>query len=46
VLAIPFAMATASPALGAWLARRGLCAIPEDIAAPTEIAALRSDGRA
>ncbi len=40
VLAIPFAMVTASPALGAWLAKTGLCAIPEDLAPSAEIAAL------
>lgn len=34
VLAIPFAMITALPALGAWLERRGLCGIPEDFAVP------------
>jgi membrane glycosyltransferase len=40
--AIPFAVATASPALGAWLAERRLCAIPEELETPPEIAALAS----
>jgi membrane glycosyltransferase len=38
VLAIPFAMLTALPALGRWFQRSGLCAIPEDIAPPPEVA--------
>lgn len=42
VLAIPFAMLTAAPALGQWFARRGLCGIPEDFEAPAELAAIRS----
>ncbi len=33
VLAIPFARATAAPALGLWMAERQLCATPEEIAA-------------
>lgn len=37
LLAIPFAIATAAPRLGAWARKTGLCAIPEDIAAPPEI---------
>ncbi|MFO1148973.1 MAG: glucans biosynthesis glucosyltransferase MdoH [Alsobacter sp.] len=41
-LAVPFAVFTASPAAGAWLARLGLCAIPEEFATPPEIAALTS----
>lgn len=45
VLAIPFAMLTASPACGAWLARRGLCGIPEDFDLPPVLAAIR-DGEA
>jgi membrane glycosyltransferase len=40
LLAIPFAVATASPRLGAWFAERGLCAIPEEVEMPPEIAAL------
>ena len=46
ILAIPFAMMTASPALGAWLARRGLCGIPEDFAMPPVLAAIREGERA
>ncbi|EJW13445.1 Glucans biosynthesis glucosyltransferase H [Rhodovulum sp. PH10] len=33
-LAVPFAVATASPALGAWMRRTGLAALPEDIVPP------------
>ena len=40
VLAIPFAMITASPALGRWFARRGLCGIPEDFDPPPELRAI------
>jgi membrane glycosyltransferase len=40
LVAFPFAVATASPWLGAFLARHGLCAIPEEIEAPAEIAAV------
>ncbi|WP_377839962.1 glucans biosynthesis glucosyltransferase MdoH [Bosea sp. UC22_33] len=40
VLAIPFAMLTAAPACGAWLARRGLCGIPEDFDLPPVLAAI------
>lgn len=32
LLAVPFAVATAEPALGAWLARRRLAAAPEELA--------------
>ncbi|MEL6424634.1 MAG: glucans biosynthesis glucosyltransferase MdoH [Pseudomonadota bacterium] len=42
VLSIPFAVATASPALGRWSVRRGLCAIPEDFTDHPMIAAARS----
>ncbi|HEV7260564.1 MAG TPA: glucans biosynthesis glucosyltransferase MdoH [Bosea sp. (in: a-proteobacteria)] len=41
LLAIPFAMATALPALGDWFARFGLCGIPEDFDAPAELVAIR-----
>lgn len=41
VLAIPFAMLTAWPALGAWLARSGLCCVPEDFDPPAELVAIR-----
>lgn len=39
-LAIPFAVATADPRLGAAMARFGLCAVPEEIETPPIIAAL------
>jgi membrane glycosyltransferase len=39
-LAIPFAVATADPRFGAFLARTGLCAIPEEIETPAIIATL------
>ena len=35
-----FAVATASPTLGKWMKRVGLCAIPEDFAPPKEIQAV------
>jgi membrane glycosyltransferase len=35
LLAWPLAVATASPALGRWLQRRGLLLIPEEVAPPT-----------
>ena len=41
LVAVPFAVATASPRLGRWLASRRVCAVPEEIAPPPEIAALR-----
>lgn len=41
VLAIPFAVLTAAPGCGAWLARRGLCGIPEDFDLPPVLAAIR-----
>ncbi|MGD9784128.1 MAG: glucans biosynthesis glucosyltransferase MdoH [Hyphomicrobiaceae bacterium] len=40
VLAIPFAMLTASPSLGRSMQRAGLCGIPEDFATPPEVAAV------
>ncbi len=43
LLAIPFAMLTASPALGRWFARRGLCGIPEDFDPPRELVAIQAD---
>jgi membrane glycosyltransferase len=39
-LAVPAAVVTASPRLGAWLTRHRLCATPEELAPPTEIAAV------
>jgi membrane glycosyltransferase len=44
LVAIPFAMLTASPRLGAWLGRTGLCALPEDLAPPPILQALASHG--
>ena len=41
MLAIPFAMLTAWPALGAWFARHGLCGIPEDFDPPAELSAIQ-----
>jgi membrane glycosyltransferase len=40
VLAIPFAMASASPALGLWLERAKLCALPEDHDRPAVLQSL------
>jgi membrane glycosyltransferase len=40
VVAIPFALASASPRVGAWCARRGLCATPEELATPPILRAL------
>lgn len=44
VLAVPLAVLTADPAVGRWMQRIGLCAIPEDIAPPPEIAGLMTTG--
>ena len=41
LLAMPFAVLTASPRAGAWLQRHRLCAIPEDLWPPPEIAAVQ-----
>jgi membrane glycosyltransferase len=41
LVAIPFAVATASPRIGAFLTAAGLCAIPEDFDLPDEIHAVR-----
>lgn len=40
LVAVPFAVLTAAPALGAFLGRIGLCAIPEEQDTPPEIRAL------
>jgi membrane glycosyltransferase len=45
LLAIPFAVLTASPALGAWFVRTGLCGIPEDFEPPAVLAAIESEAR-
>lgn len=41
VVAIPFALATAEPRVGAWLRRNRLCASPEEIAEPEILRGLR-----
>jgi membrane glycosyltransferase len=41
LVAVPFAVATASPRLGALVTRHGICAIPEEFEPPAEIRALR-----
>ncbi len=40
LLAIPFAVMTASPSLGRWFKKLGLCGIPEDFSEPAEIKAV------
>ena len=40
LLAIPFAMLTASPAMGRLLAKAGICGIPEEFDPPAEVMAL------
>ena len=40
LLAIPFAVVTASPVVGTWCVRHGLCAVPEDNEPPPELATL------
>jgi membrane glycosyltransferase len=40
LLAIPFAVVTASPSLGRWFKKLGLCGIPEDFSEPAEIRAV------
>jgi len=37
LVAIPFAVVTASPAIGRWMQRVGLCGVPEDFIPPEEI---------
>jgi membrane glycosyltransferase len=41
LVAIPFAVITASPRLGALMRARGLCAVPEELTAPQELRALK-----
>ena len=43
IFAIPFAVLTASPAFGAWLARKQICATPEEFDPPAILTALESD---
>ena len=45
LLAIPFTVLTADPRAGAFLARHGLAAIPEDFAPPPEIVAVQAAQR-
>lgn len=40
VLAVPFAVLTANPAIGRWMQKRGIAAIPEDFAPPPEVLAI------
>lgn len=40
LLAIPFAVVTASPSLGDWLAAAGWCALPEERSPPPEVQAV------
>ncbi len=40
ILAIPFAVVTASPTLGRWMKRIGLAGIPEDFKTPAEVKAV------
>jgi len=42
LLAIPFAVITASPALGRWMQRLGLAGIPEDFVTPEEVKAVQA----
>jgi membrane glycosyltransferase len=44
LVAIPFAVATAAPALGEALSRHRLCAIPEEFEMPTVVAAVQRAG--
>jgi membrane glycosyltransferase len=45
LVAIPFAVVTASPVFGHWCVRCGLCAVPEEHDPPAELAALGYDRR-
>jgi membrane glycosyltransferase len=40
LVAVPFAVVTASPAMGKLFQSWGLCGIPEDFDAPTEVKAV------
>jgi len=44
LLAIPFAVITASPALGRWMQRNGIAGIPEDFVTPSEVKAVQAAG--
>jgi membrane glycosyltransferase len=41
LLAIPFTVITAHPALGSFMRRHGIAGIPEDFASPAEIIAVQ-----
>lgn len=43
VLAVPFAVITASPAIGRFMRRHGIAGIPEDFAPPAEVAAVQAE---
>ncbi|MCS6877978.1 MAG: glucans biosynthesis glucosyltransferase MdoH [Geminicoccaceae bacterium] len=45
LVAVPFAVLTADPAIGSRAERKGLCAIPEDLDPPWEITSVRTAGR-
>jgi membrane glycosyltransferase len=45
LLAMPFAVVTASPALGRWFKRVGLAGIPEDFVTPPEIKAITKNAK-
>ena len=44
LLAVPFTVLTAKPAVGRFLRRHGIAGIPEDFATPHEIRAVQSGG--
>lgn len=44
ILAVPLAVVTADPRVGAWMRRTGLCAIPEDFAPPPVILPAPGEG--
>jgi len=46
VLSVPFCVLTASPELGRWMKRVGLCGIPEDFDPPLEIVAVQGAANA
>jgi membrane glycosyltransferase len=43
LLAIPFCVVTANPALGTWMKRLGLAGVPEDFDTPNEVAAVLTE---
>jgi membrane glycosyltransferase len=46
LVAIPFTCWSAAPALGAWMRRAGLCAVPDDLAPAAILARIGDDGPA